>query len=88
LTGTDEEIIIVFKSTHETLSAEKELKGAGIRIRTMVKPRSISSNCALALSFRRDDRWKVRRLCEEKGRRPVGFYVSAVDGSWIEVGPD
>ena len=82
------EIIVVFKSTHETLTAEKGLKGASIRIRTMIKPRSISSQCSLALSFRREDWERVRIVCNEGGWHPVGYYIPAEDGSWEALGED
>lgn len=82
------EIIVVFKSTHETLTAEKGLKGASIRIRTMIKPRSISSQCSLALSFRREDWERVRIVCNEGGWHPVGYYIPAEDGSWKASGED
>lgn len=88
MTATGAEIIVVFKTTHETLTAEKGLKEARVRVRTMVKPRSISSECALALSFRREDRGRVRRLCEEKGWIPVGYYSLAEGGSWEALGED
>mgnify|MGYP001317141159 CR=1 FL=1 len=79
---TAEEIILVFKTTHQTLTVEKGLKEARIRLRTMVKPRNISSECALALSIRNADRERVRQLCKEKGWRPIGCYRQEEDGSW------
>jgi hypothetical protein len=88
LTAASAEIIVVFKTTHETLTAEKGLKGARIRTRTMVKPRSISSECALALSFSEEDREQVRGLCEEKGWLPVGYYSLSEDGSWTALEED
>ncbi len=85
MTSIGEDIIVVFRTTHETLTAEKGFKGARIRTRTMVKPRNISSECALALAFRNVDMARVRSMCEDKGWIPVGYYSPAEDGSWREL---
>ena len=43
------ELVIVFPTTHLTLSAKKSLDKAGIKHRTIMKPRRISSDCGLAI---------------------------------------
>ena len=76
-------LIAVFVSTHETLRAEKEFKEAGVKIRTTIKPRLISSDCQLALTFAEDDLARISQIVHDEILDLKGFYKQALNGEWI-----
>jgi hypothetical protein len=73
--------LAVLKSTHLTLKAEKAMGEAGIAHRTVMKPRSISSDCGLAIRFEAELRQKVSETLLEKKLVPARLFESA-DGDW------
>jgi 7,8-dihydro-6-hydroxymethylpterin-pyrophosphokinase len=75
-------VITVFQSTHATLKAEKEFKEAGIKVRTTVKPRKISSNCQLALVVSQEDVSRVREVVKEHDLDLIGFYQQTSHEEW------
>ena len=75
-------IIAVFISTHETMRAEKALKQAGVKIRTRLKPATISSNCQLALCFASGDVEKVLDIAGRESLALTGLYQEETDGRW------
>lgn len=66
--------IAVFKTTHQTLKAEKLLKGHGIRIRPVPKPTWIDSACGLALEFYLEDKEEIFSLCQKNSLEIHGIY--------------
>ncbi len=68
------DLLLVLNTTHQTLRAEKVLKGVGINHRTVMKPRSISSDCGLAIRFEEDTLEKIREAIETAGLLPAFFY--------------
>lgn len=77
-------LIAVFVSTHETLRAERALKEAGVRVRATVKPRTIGSNCQMALAFPEERRSDVLRIARGGGFALVGVYRQVEGGGWAE----
>lgn len=43
------ELVLIFRGTHQVLSAEKALKRAGVPIRLIPVPRRLTSDCGLAV---------------------------------------
>ena len=78
----DGKVITVFQSTHATLKAEKGFKDAGIKVRTTVKPRKISSNCQLALVVSPEDVSRVREVVKKHDLDLVGFYQQTSNEEW------
>ncbi len=74
--------IVVFVSTHETMKAERVFKEGGIKIRTTTKPRTIDSNCQLALTFKEDEFAKIREITEKQSLSGAGFFRQGEDGLW------
>jgi|RifCSPlowO2_12_1023861.scaffolds.fasta_scaffold30457_3 hypothetical protein len=66
--------IAIFNTTHQTLKAEKLLKGLGIRIRPVPKPTWISSACGLALEFYLEDQEEIVSLCQKNSLGLQGIY--------------
>lgn len=66
--------IVVFNTTHQTLKAEKLIKGLGIRIRPVPKPAGIESACGLALEFSLTDQEEILSLCKKNRLAVQGIY--------------
>ena len=75
-------LIVVFISTHETMKAERVFKEGGIRVRTTTRPRSIESNCQLALTFKENEFSKIREITEKQSLSGAGFFRQLDDGRW------
>ena len=75
------ELVIVFPTTHLTLSAEKSLDKAGIKHRTIMKPRRISSDCGLAIRIDSRSLDICQEALTEDGLLPVRFFRE-VEGAW------
>ena len=43
------EVVLIFRGTHQVLSAEKALKGGGLSVRLIPVPRRLTSDCGLAV---------------------------------------
>ncbi|MBI1987228.1 MAG: DUF3343 domain-containing protein [Nitrospinae bacterium] len=71
--------VAVFPTTHQTLQAEKLLKGNGIKVRPVLKPRRIATECGMALEFDAAEEETIVRLCQERKLALVGIYP--VEGS-------
>ncbi len=80
-----EKLLAVFISTHETLRAERMFKEAKIRVRATIKPRKISSNCQMAITFSPDKIKDIRKTVKVNGLKLVGSYKKDADGEWIEI---
>jgi hypothetical protein len=57
-------MLLLFQSTHDVIQAEKVIRQQGIHRRVIPVPRSISSQCGMALEINPDDREKVIDLLE------------------------
>ena len=68
------ELVIVFPTTHLTLSAERSLEGAGIAHRTIMKPRRISSDCGLAIRIDPGSLDRCRETLTSEGLLPARFF--------------
>jgi hypothetical protein len=75
------ELVLVFPTTHLTLSAEKTLEKAGIEHRTIMKPRRISSDCGLAIRVDSRSLDSCQKALTVDGLLPVRF-CREVEGEW------
>jgi hypothetical protein len=81
-----EKNIALFISTHETLRAEKILKSEDIDFKTVIKPRSITSECGFGLEFESRDKEKVLKICKENNLKLSGIFFKIEDGGWERKG--
>lgn len=81
-------MIAVFVSTHETLCAERAIKNRKVRVRSLLKPRHISSNCQLALEFADKELSQVAEVVKDEELGLVGYYQKGENGDWVEGIPD
>ena len=80
-----EKNIVLFISTHETLRAEKILKSEDIYFKTVIKPRTITSECGFGLKFESRDKKNVLKICEENNLRLSGIFFTRDDGGWERI---
>jgi hypothetical protein len=67
--------VVLFHSTAHAIRAEKVLLGAGFTIKMIPTPRQISSDCGMALRFKRSDSDAVVAALQEN-RVPInGIHV-------------
>ena len=77
----EKNLVIVFPTTHLTLKAETVLEQAGVKHRTVMKPRKISSDCGLAIRIDAGDLQRIRELFEKNSLSPMGFFMET-EGGW------
>ncbi|OGW00527.1 MAG: hypothetical protein A2889_08630 [Nitrospinae bacterium RIFCSPLOWO2_01_FULL_39_10] len=80
-----EKNIVLFISTHETLRAEKILKSEDIYFKTVIKPRSITSECGMGLEFNRNDKERILKICKENNLKLAGIFFKRKDGGWERI---
>jgi len=80
-----EKNIVLFISTHETLRAEKILKSENIDFKTVIKPRSITSECGMGLEFEGHKTDTVLGICKRHGLKLAGIFTSREDGGWERI---
>jgi hypothetical protein len=57
-------MLLLFQSTHDVILAEKAIRQQGIHRRVIPVPRSVSSQCGMALEIAPEDKEKVIDLLE------------------------
>jgi len=80
-----EENIALFISTHETLRAEKILKSENIDFKTVIKPRTITSECGFGLKFNSHYREKILIICKNNNLRLIGIFISIGKDIWKKI---
>jgi hypothetical protein len=71
----DGDFVAVFNSIHRVMKAEKLLKAEGLKVLLIPAPRSITSDCGLALRFAAEDRSAVEKAMAESNLLPEELYV-------------
>jgi hypothetical protein len=80
-----QEMILVFRGTHQVLSAEKRLKRGKVPIRLVPVPRTLTSDCGLAIRIGRKDMARAREVLTASGLLPVSAHVPREQGGYDEV---
>ena len=78
------ELILIFRGTHQVLSAEKHLKRKGVPMRLIPVPRSLSSDCGLAIRIFPPDREKAREVLSLAGILPKSVHILRSSGGYGE----
>lgn len=60
-------MLLLFRSTHDVIRAEKQVKLHNISCKVIPVPRSISSQCGMALEVSDDDEKRIQEAIEETG---------------------
>jgi hypothetical protein len=83
--ATDPVLILIFRGTHQVLSAEKLLKGGGVPIRLIPVPRRLTSDCGLAIRIPLDRRDRAREILSGARLLPVSAHLHLQCGEYDPV---
>ena len=84
--GAPPEVILIFRGTHQVMSAEKNLKKAGVPMRLIPVPRRLTSDCGLAIRILPPDRDRAREVLSRARILPRAVYI-LLDGEKYEEVP-
>ena len=76
------EIILIFRGTHQVLSAEKLLKRAGVAMRLIPVPRSLTSDCGLAIRLSPSGIDRARDVLSDAGLLPYSVHILRREGGY------
>ena len=76
------EIILIFQGTHQVLFAEKHLKRAGVPMRLIPVPRSLTSDCGLAIRVSPSGKDRARDVLSEAGLLPYSVHILRKEGGY------
>ena len=78
-------MILIFRGTHQVLSAEKRLKKGGVTMRLIPVPRRLTSDCGLAIRIPVAERRRARALLAAAKLLPVSAHRPRDDGEYDPV---
>jgi len=76
------EMILIFRGTHQVLSAEKRLKRAKVPMRLIPVPRRLTSDCGLAIRVPLVEKDRAREILSAARLLPVSVHVPRPDGEY------
>jgi hypothetical protein len=83
--GAFPEVILIFRGTHQVMSAEKNLKKAGVPMRLIPVPRRLTSDCGLAIRISSTDRIRAREVLSRVKILPRSVHILLDNGIYEEV---
>lgn len=78
------ELVLIFRGTHQVMSAEKQLKKAGVPMRLIPVPRRLSSDCGLAIRIFPPARNKAREVLSRSKILPKSVHILREKGGYSE----
>lgn len=75
-------MILIFRGTHQVMSAEKRLKGGGVAMRLIPVPRHLTSDCGLAIRIPFAERERAREVLRASRLLPVSVHIPREDGGY------
>lgn len=82
--STVPEVVLIFRGTHQVMSAEKQLKRAGVPMRLIPVPRRLSSDCGLAIRIFPPDRGAAKDVLTRSGILPKSVHILRGTGEYDE----
>jgi hypothetical protein len=79
------EMVLIFRGTHQVMSAEKRLKKGGVPMRLIPVPRRLTSDCGLAIRIPLRDRDRAREVLSASRLLPVSAHIPREDGEYDPV---
>ena len=83
--AADPVLILVFRGTHQVLSAEKRLKGGRVPVRLIPAPRRLTSDCGLAIRIPLGQRDRAREILSQARLLPVSAHLPREGGEFDPV---
>jgi hypothetical protein len=78
----DSVLILIFRGTHQVLSAEKRLKGGGVPLRLIPVPRLLTSDCGLAIRISCVHRDRARDILSRARMLPLSAHLPRARGGY------
>ncbi|HEY5996314.1 MAG TPA: DUF3343 domain-containing protein, partial [Candidatus Deferrimicrobiaceae bacterium] len=79
------EVVMIFRGTHQVLSAEKALKGGGVPVRLIPVPRRLTSDCGLAVRLQEQFLPLARETLAAVPLAPASVHRQLANGEYEEV---
>ncbi len=79
------EVVLIFRGTHQVMSAEKNLKKARVPMRLIPVPRRLTSDCGLAIRIATPDRKRARKVLSRARILPLSVHILLNGGEYEEV---
>lgn len=73
-------MILIFRGTHQVLSAEKHLKKGGVAMRLIPVPRRLTSDCGLAIRIPPHEVVRARNILAAAKSLPSSAHILREDG--------
>jgi hypothetical protein len=80
-----QEMILIFRGTHQVLSAEKQLKKGGVPMRLIPVPKRLTSDCGLAIRILLGEKESARKVLSAAKILPVSAHLLLIQGGYEEV---
>ncbi len=78
------EIVLIFRGTHQVMSAEKNLRKAGVPTTLIPVPKQLSSDCGFAIRIFLPDRDRAREVLSRSGIPPRSVHILREGGMYEE----
>ncbi len=79
------EMILIFRGTHQVMSAEKHLKRGGVPMRLIPVPRRLTSDCGLAIRINPEEQGRAREVLAAAKLIPVSAHLLRGKGEYESV---
>ncbi|GAB4237288.1 MAG: hypothetical protein OHK0028_14520 [Deltaproteobacteria bacterium] len=83
--AADPVLILIFRGTHQVLTAEKRLKRGGVPVRLIPVPRRLTSDCGLAIRIPFEQRDRAREILSGARLLPASAHFPRGEGEYDPV---
>jgi hypothetical protein len=73
----DKDLVAIFNSIHRVMKAEKLLKSKGLNMLLIPAPRTLRSDCGLAIRYEEADRPDIEKALRDADLMPEETYVKS-----------
>ncbi len=78
-------MILIFRGTHQVMAAEMYLKKGGVPMRLIPVPRSLTSDCGLAIRIRPAEHGRAREILAAAKLFPFSAHLLRSQGGYEKV---
>lgn len=79
------ELVLIFRGTHQVMSAEKWLKKGGVPMRLIPVPRRLSSDCGLAIRIPAAAGGRAKEILAAVPLLPASAHLLQPTGEYVDV---